>query len=250
MALMKIIESDLLRNFPHIGFGFSTKIADGAKPPYYFNLSFSVDDDPVLVQQNRERFAERLGLPWNAVALQKQTHSDIVKTTDRAGYTGEGDALLTDKPGIGLAVSSGDCCAIFFYDSRNKVIAGVHSGWRGTEKRILAKALAKSREVWGTRPEDIYAYVAPSISWQNYEVGAEVAEKFPGAYIKNVNGKLHLDVAGVNRDILLQFGIPEAQIEISPLCSYAEKDLLHSYRRDGAKSGRAYGIIYMKEPHV
>lgn len=247
---MKIIESELLKKFPRIGFGFSTKVAEGAKPPYYFNLSLSVDDDPAQVQKNRELFAEHIGISWDAVALQKQTHSDIVKTTDHAGYTGEGDALLTDKPGIGLAVSSGDCCAIFIYDSRKHVIGGVHSGWRGTEKRILAKALEKSREVWGSSPADLYAYIAPAISWQNYEVGPEVAGRFPEAYVKQLKGSLYLDVTGVNRDILLRFGIPASQVEISPLCSFGEKDLLHSYRRDGAKSGRAYGIIYMKAAHV
>jgi YfiH family protein len=250
LRFMKILESALLKSQPDVRFGFSTKIAEGAVPPYYFNLSLSVDDDPLIVRQNRERFAQALGLDWNNVALQKQTHSDIVKVITAAGFTGEGDAMLTEKPNIGLAVSSGDCCAIFLFDKKNKVIGGVHSGWRGTEKRILAKTLAKCRDAWHTAPEHIIAYLAPSITWKNYEVGAEVAAKFPGRYVKQVDGKLFLDIISVNHDILLDFGVPPEQIEVSPYCSFERKDLLHSYRRDGAKSGRAYGIIYLTDQHA
>ena len=73
-----------------------------------------------------------------------------------------------------------------------------------------------------------------------------MAELFDSKYMKNIDGKMHLDLSLPNYDILLDFGIPAGQIEVSPLCSFEENDLLHSYRREGKISGRALGIIAMK----
>ena len=210
----------------------------------------SVGDNPDIVQKNKEDFASEMGISLNNVALQKQTHGDIVSIIDFPGYTGESDALISSQPCIGLAISSGDCCAIFLYDKEQEIIAGVHSGWRGTEKRILEKTLIKMQNSFGTIPNNIFAFIAPAISQANYEVGPEFADRFSRDYILEKEGKLFLDVTGTNRDMLRAFGIPNSQIEISDLCSYEMKDLLHSYRRDGAVSGRALGIIYRRRDNV
>ncbi len=247
---MTIIRSRLLDSFPNIVCGFSTKIGTDCVAPYYFNLSMSVGDDRVTVQKNREDFASELGLSWNSVALQKQIHGDTVRVIDSPGYTGESDAIICAKPGVGLAVSSGDCCAIFLYDKGNNVIAGVHSGWRGTEQRILEKTLQELQNSFSTKPENLYVFVAPAISQPNYQVGPEVASRFSGEYISEKENKLFLDVTLANYDMLKAFGIPVPQIEISNLCTYEMNDLLHSYRRDGAVSGRAYGIIYRGSENV
>ena len=90
-------------------------------------------------------------------------------------------------------------------------------------------------------------FVGPSISQMNYEVGKDVAVLFDQKYLKLENGKIYLDVSGANVDMLLEFGIPKEQIEVSNLCSFAEKDLLHSYRRDGKQSGRSFGVIALKD---
>ncbi len=247
---MTIIQSGLLNLFPEVRFGFSTKIDTDVNAPYYCNLSMSVGDDPATVQLNRENFARQLGLEWSQVALQKQIHSDKVAIVDAPGFTGESDAMLTDKKGLGLAASSGDCCAIFLYDRQHSMIGAVHSGWRGTEKRILTKALLQAKTHWNTEPENLFAYIAPAITWQNYEVGPEVALQFDEKYIISKEDRLYLDVTSANFDMLVQFGVPKSQIQVSSLCSYGMKDLLHSYRRDGAKSGRAYGLIYLRDENA
>ncbi len=159
------------------------------------------------------------------------------------GYIGESDSMITNKNNIGLAVSSADCTAIFLYDPLKKVIAAVHSGWRGTQKRILAKTLRVLLKEYGCSSQSIYAYLAPSISQLNYEVGDEVSALFESKYLLRKNDKIYLDVAGNNYDMLLDAGIPKSNIEKSDLCSFAEKDLLQSYRRDGQISGRAFGLI-------
>lgn len=243
---MIIIKSELFKKFPEIIFGLSTKIGLGRKPPFFFNLSLTVNDDEKLVIENRKAFFAKLGLNQEQIAFQKQIHSDIIKFVDNPGLLGESDALITSKPNIGLAISVADCTPIFIYDKKNKVIAAVHSGWRGTQKQILKKTLNNLKFHWKSDPENLFIYVGPSISQKNYEVGEDVAVQFDQKYLLMKNAKLYLNVVNANIDMLKKFGIPEEQIEISELCTYEEKDLLHSFRRDGILSGRSLGVIALK----
>jgi purine-nucleoside/S-methyl-5'-thioadenosine phosphorylase / adenosine deaminase len=243
---MVIIKSLLLSRHEETVFGFSTKIGAGRKPPYYFNMSKSVGDGEKIVSENRELFFKELRLKTENVVLQKQVHGDNISYVINGGFYGESDALITDKKKLGLAISTADCTPIFIFDKKNKVIAAVHSGWRGTEKKILLKVLQKLKEDFNSSPKDLITYIGPSISQKNYEVGKEVAEKFDKKYLIPKGTKFLLDVAGINYDILISFGIPEENIQLSSYCSLEMKYLLHSYRRDGLHSGRALGIIAMR----
>lgn len=243
---MYIINPYIFKRFPEIIFGFSTKVSKDAKPPYYFNLSYSVGDEKSVVDKNRKDFFESLGLSVENVGYQRQIHSDIVNVIGCGGDNGASDALITDKKNLGLAISIADCTPIFLYDFKNKVIAAVHSGWRGTESKILEKIFSKLQNDYNSKPEDLVAYIGPSISQANYAVGKEVAEKFSDSYLKPIGDKFLLDVSGINSKMLLDFGIPKNQIQKSELCTYEFKDLLHSYRRDGNFSGRSIGVIAIK----
>lgn len=243
---MKIIQSKILSQFPEIRNGFSTKIGLKRIAPFYFNMSHSVGDEDKNVSENRDRFFSEMGFKTSSVIMQNQTHSDIVRIVGRNSVYKESDAMITCERGIGLAVSSADCGAILVFDNENKVIAGVHSGWRGTKKKILEKTLHTMAREFNSKPENLFSYLAPCISGENYEVGNEVAELFDSKYIYVKENSLYLDIKSANRDMLIDFGISETQIEISEFCSFAEKSLLHSYRRDGSVSGRALALIALK----
>jgi YfiH family protein len=243
---MEIIFSNLFRKFPEIIFGFSTKIGLKREAPFHFNLSLTVGDNADVVKENRDYFFNRLGLSTCQIAFQKQVHSDIIKFVETPGLVGESDALITKIPGIGLAISAADCSPIFIYDSENKIIAAVHSGWKGAQKQILKKVLGNLNFHFKSKPENLYVYVGPSISQKNYEVGSEVAVLFDQKYLLIKEKKIYLDVLGANVDMLLKFGISKENIEVSENCTFEEKDLLHSYRRDGNNSGRMLGVIELK----
>jgi len=243
---MLVLKSSLLNRFPKIIFGFSTKIGLKRQHPYFFNMSLSVQDFRENVLQNRKYFFKRLGLSDSTVATQKQVHGDHVTFIDEGINCGESDAMITDKPNLGLAISSADCPAIFLFDIKQKVIAAVHSGWRGTEKKILLKVLTKLVQDFNSKPNNIAAYIAPSISQKHYEVGEEVASLFDEKYSIKKNPKYHLALQKINHDLMLKFGLLKKNIQVSSLCSYEMNDLLHSYRRDGEISGRAFGVIAMK----
>lgn len=243
---MKIIKSKIFRQFPEIIFGFSTKEGLHRLDPYYFNLSYTVGDNKVRVAENRKYFFDHLGIPEEKTSFQKQIHSDIVKFVESPGMQGESDALITNKPNMGLAITSADCAAIFIYDRDKKVIAAVHAGWRGSANKILKKTLNILKDDFKSVPVDLFVYLGPAISQKYYQVGKEVAVQFNKKYLSRSFFKRFLDIKKINHDFLIEFGIPEEQIEISNLCSYEQIDLFHSYRRDGIKSGRSLGIIALK----
>jgi len=243
---MVVIKSSLLARFPEIVFGFSTKKGGDENPPYYFNLSLSVGDDENKVIENRRKFYKSLGLQLDQIAFQKQVHSGIITYIDKPGFSCESDAMITDKPGIGLAISVADCTPVFIYDSKQKIIAAIHSGWRGTIHRIVENTVFKLKSEFNSHPKYLNCYIGPSISQPNYEVGPEVAEQFDERYLMPVNGKFLLDVRTANQDMLIESGIPANQIQVSNLCTYANSTILHSYRKDGQISGRAYGVIALK----
>jgi YfiH family protein len=240
------IKPYIFQRFPEIIFGFSTKMGGDRKSAFDFNLSFSVGDEKSIVESNRKLFFNSIGLEVDQVAFQKQTHSDIIKIVDSAGNNVESDSLITNKRNLGLAITIADCTPIFIYDSKNNVIAGVHSGWRGTEKKILKKTLQLLTTNYNSDCKDLFVYIGPSIAAANYEFGEEVAEKFDQKYITLNNSKLFLDISQANYDLLTEFEVPKNQIQKSELCTFEFKTLLHSYRRDREQSGRSLGVIALK----
>jgi YfiH family protein len=247
---MVVLKSRILSQFSEITFGFSTKIGLKREAPYFFNMSLTGSDKKEIVHENLTAFFNYLGLKYDDVVLQKQIHSDVITYIHKGGAIGESDALITGKFNIGLAISSADCTPVFIYDKKNKIIAGVHSGWRGTEKKILQKTITRLFNDFNSSPENLFVYMGPSISQKNYEVGPEVIEGFNPKYYEPKGAKFLLDVPAANYDMLIEAGIPEKNIEKSNLCTCEMKDLLQSYRRDGIHSGRALGIIVLKEKNA
>lgn len=243
---MFIIKPYIFNQFPQITAAVSTIIGLEREAPYYFNLSFNVKDDEDRVLENRNLFFEKLGFEENEIAFQNQIHSDIIKVVDSAGNSGEGDALITSKKNLLLVLTIADCTPVMIYDSGNQVIAAVHSGWRGANKKILENTLRLMRNEFNTKGADLMVYLGPSISQINYQVGEEVANLFDQKYILNSSGKTFLDVASVNYDMLIDFGVKRNNIQRSFLCTYQMKDIFHSYRRDGNKSGRSLAVIGIK----
>ena len=69
--------------------------------------------------------------------------------------------MVSDMRQVCLCISTADCIPVLCYDTRRKVIAAIHAGWRGTVKRIVEKTLDKMVELYGTKGEDVQAYIGP-----------------------------------------------------------------------------------------
>jgi YfiH family protein len=175
-----------------------------------------------------------------------QTHSDKIWVVGRGFQNAYGDAMVTGEKGIDLAVKIADCAGILLYDPIKKVVAAVHSGWRGSSKRILPRTIEFMVKEFGTNPQDLLAYVSPLASGKRYEVGKEVAQLFPRSIHTNSDGRYFFDN---RKEILFQFdeaGVSRSNIEISEFCTIETLDL-HSYRREGEHSGRMAAFIGMRK---
>jgi YfiH family protein len=195
--------------------------------------------------------------------IMRQLHSDTVHCLEvPPGRKLDGDALLTNVPGLLLVVRTADCLPVLLADEPNRAVAAVHCGWRGTEKRILEKAVKAMGEAYGSKPEGTLAALGPCIGPACYEVGPEVRAGFLGAgfpealfalrgHLPGVEARLLkprylLDLRAANSWLLRELGFARANV-FSPgaVCTHCEPTLL-SYRRHRADPRRMYNFIGLR----
>lgn len=178
-------------------------------------------------------FGTRLDtLSQDGMASVEQIHSAAVLVANRAGPAGHGDALVTNSPGVMVSVRAADCFPILLADARNRAVAAVHAGWRGTAAHIITGTLREMRERFGTGAADVYAAVGPGIGVCCYEVGIDVARQF------GLGQAGRIDLAAANRGQLITAGVPNGHIEIMGGCTRCDARRFHSFRRDGDRAGR------------
>jgi purine-nucleoside/S-methyl-5'-thioadenosine phosphorylase / adenosine deaminase len=197
------------------------------------NLGLHVGDDRDRVIENRRRAADALGLDLDQCVFAHQTHGRevaVVGAADRGrGTTGpEGapacDALVTTTPGVGLAIMVADCVPLVLFEPHARVLAAVHAGWKGTVARV-AQAAVEAMAALGARPASVVAGLGPAVEATGYQVGDEVAEAARGAFGTDVGevlapdgpGHWRFDLWAANRRVLVDAGVPPAQIEVAPV---------------------------------
>lgn len=233
---------------PYDGVEAAITLRGDADDGYGFNMSLTVGDDQDRVRENRARLARRFGFQPERLATQRQVHGDAIEVVGRGYQPCESDALITAEAGWLLAVSVADCIPVLLYDPAHHLVAGVHSGWRGTQADITARTIGRLRQEYGTRPDDLRVYVGPAASQCCYEVGADVASRFDPRHSRELGGGKYLfDNKGAVLAQLLGAGVRAGHIELDTRCTICDPSL-HSYRRDGARSGRMFGVIGLVGP--
>ena len=125
-----------------------------------FNLGFTKHDSRAAVERNRELFLKKLGVAngreaWPLVTL-RQIHSDSIHYVDRAPERiAAGDGLITDTPGLLIAVQAADCLPVIVVDRKRRAVGVFHAGWRGTVKRIVEKGVGEMRKHFGSDPRNL-----------------------------------------------------------------------------------------------
>lgn len=187
----------------------------------------------------RRRFAEACGLDPAGLACVQQVHGTEVvrvRAEDRGrgafaweDALGPADALLTDVPGLPVAVLVADCVPVYLHDPARGVAGLVHAGWRGTLDRAAARALEAMRRGWGTDPADVHALLGPSAGPCCYEVSEELAEDFRRAGLSAEDRRV--DLWASNARVLAAAGVPPSQIQTAARCTVCDPRF-HSHRRD------------------
>jgi YfiH family protein len=275
---LQIVQSRKLSKLRWVVHGFSTRpggesVLEGKR---VLNLGFTDWDARARVAANRAKFAAAIPAGEMRLVTLRQFHSDVIHVADApAEEAPKADALATRAAGMLLGVQTADCVPILLADVRHRAVAAIHAGWRGTLARMAVKTLGRMQMEFGTRPRDVIAALGPAIGRCCYEVGSDVArsfaaqfpnaaEWFDGPFDQLAFGedplwlpwltmmppghvppppRVQLDLRAANRWQLIDAGVRENQIDVSNLCTACWRDLLFSYRREGAKTGRMMAVI-------
>ena len=189
-----------------------------------------------------------------------QVHGSKVAVIDRPWMTREElegyDAFITNLPGVAIGVRTADCVPILLSDPVHRVIAAVHSGWKGTVLKISQGVIDLMEEIYGTNPAELCAVIGPAIGPESFQVGEEVAEKFKDAGFPMpliwtfqgagdgtpMSGGHHIDLFKANQWILQGRGVPEDSIKVFDIDTYRDLSFF-SARREGVQCGRNINAI-------
>ena len=275
---LRIVQVPALAKLPWLVHGFSTRSGGVSQleGERVLNLGFTEWDARENVKENRRRLQRAVGAPHFKMVSLLQFHSDSILHFEAAPTEpSRGDAAVTKSANLLLAVQTADCVPILLVDPKNRAVAAVHAGWRGTLARIVEKTIGRMQMQFGSQAADLLAAIGPAIGGCCYEVGTEVAAAFNGQFANAAEffdelrtgdepnplqwlnmmppghqpppKKVLLDLRKANRLQLEAGGVPAANIFVSELCTGCRRDLLFSYRKEGAQSGRMMAVVGIRE---
>ena len=250
-------------NFGQDVIAFSTTRQGGYSEGNYgqFNINRYCGDSAETIRQNRQALCQLLQIDDRHLLMPHQVHLTEVAVIDEAflclddnerQQRLEGvDAIMTDRAGVCMGVSTADCIPVLLYDNRHHAACAIHAGWRGTVSRIVEQSIKTMTATYGTNPADVVAQIGPGISLDSFEVGDEVyaafaQARFDMASISQKQDKWHIDLPTCNKLQLMTMGVKPDHISVSDICTYKAHDTFFSARRLGINSGRIFTAIMMK----
>jgi len=244
--------------FPHIGkfacvrHGIFTRSSGCSREPFHsLNVSFDVGDDYKNVEKNRRIISECIG--GKDLVFLKQIHAANVlifskndKSNKINGASGShlvGDAMITDIPDKYLVVQTADCQSVLMYDPVRRVVANVHSGWRGSINNVIDHTINAMKR-FGCSPNNIIAGIGPSLGpccsqFVNYK------NEIPSLFWQYKDRYDHFDFWSISRDQLCNAGVLIENIHISRICSKCNAGLFFSFRGERT-TGRFASVIGLK----
>ncbi|MBN8293155.1 peptidoglycan editing factor PgeF [Rhodobacter sp. NTK016B] len=242
---LEILTSDDLSEVRH---GFFTRRGGASSGVFAgLNCGGGSSDQREVVAINRARVAAAMAVPPEALLGVRQVHSAKVVTVTGPGEQGEGDAMVTDVPGLALSILTADCMPVLLHDSSAGVIGAVHAGWKGALGGILEATLDAIEDLGGDRAETS-AVIGPCISQRAYEVGPEFLDTFltedPEAewFFANGEGDRYLfDLPGFGLRRLREAGVGAASW--TRHCTYSSPEQFYSYRRSVHQNQADYGRL-------
>ena len=208
--------------------------------------------------------SDSIGINYIIIVKPNQAHTKNIKRVDAKVNTdepdfnlseyNETDGLITNSRDIALATTNADCILMLFFDPVKRVIANVHSGWKGTLQKISIEAVKKMKEEYNCDPKDIICCMCPSIRKCHFDVREDVEEIFEEEFrdLQNMNliiekqintDKWKIDTIEINKNILEAEGLKKENIIDSKICSVCNSDLIHSFRTEKLGYGLNTAII-------
>ncbi len=231
-----------------------TTRADGvSEPPYQsLNLGDHVGDSPVVVQQNRQRLAQTLGV--RPVFMTQVHGTRALQLSAVPGDGVEADACWTQTPRLACTIMVADCLPVLLTDDSGTFVAAAHAGWRGLASGVIESLATQLKTHLRKEPNELLAWLGPCIGPGAYEVGEEVKAEF-GQHIVAADrffkasarsGKWLADLPGLAREQLRGIGVDRIHgNDGSPeWCTLGNPSRFFSHRRDRI-TGRMAACIWL-----
>ena len=224
------------------------------------NIGIHRGDDWENVLKNYEILGNALGFDIHNLVLSHQTHTDTVTRVGKP-ETGAGlfapelpecDALITNEPGVALAIFTADCTPILLHDPVTGAVGAAHAGWRGTASAIAGKTVAAMTRAYGCDPANIRAAIGPNIGPCCFQTDRDVPDAMLEAFgeaampfIRQQEDKDYVNLKEINALVLRQAGV--RQIDISRDCTVCQSHRFWSHRVTHGLRGSQGAIIVCKE---
>lgn len=206
------------------------------------------DINSSMFLSSKEKVAEEFNLLTNDLYFLNQVHDENVLEIfeDTTNEIRDYDALVTKIPNKMLMTCFADCVPILLFDAQNKIIASIHSGWKGTVKQIAKNTVECMKEKYKSNSEDIIAVIGPSIGPCCFEVKQDVKKQFVDIFGHSVAVENKVDLWMANKLQLLNGGLKEENIECMNICTCCNNDMFYSYRKGDVEQGRFSAFIMLK----
>jgi YfiH family protein len=244
----KYYSSPMLAALPGVIHGFFTRQGGVSTGAYAsLNVSPAVGDQRELVAANQRFMQQALGLEILASAAQVHGgQAAVITSPGQARFEDipEVDILVTTVVGLGLLIKHADCQAVMLYDPANRVVANVHCGWRGQVSNILGDTVALLQNRFGSRPQDLYAAIGPSLGsccaeFRNFR------QEFPEPLWSYQVRPTYFDLWRLSRNQLIAAGLQPERLDLAGLCTRCGTGDFFSYRRDRV-TGRLGAVIALR----
>ena len=250
-----MIRSKNLRKFKQLKHGFFNSKGGVSKGIYKsLNCGPGSFDKSNLISTNLKLVLRKLKSTQKKLVLLHQVHSNkIFFINKQVKKKLIGDGLLTKNKNLAIGILTADCCPILFYDPKKNIIGAVHAGWKGAFKNIGVKMVSEFKKK-GTKLEDLYVAIGPTISQNSYEVKKDFKYRFlkqklsNRKFFKMKRNKIYFDLVGYIYNQMKKSGIKN--IEIIKKDTFNPKNNFFSARRSLKNNfddyGRNISIIMIK----
>jgi YfiH family protein len=224
------LEFEQLQEFSNLKHGiFLCHGGVSPKPFQSLNAGGSTGDDPVHVEENRRRILSLF--PSGKLISVNQAHTANVHVVEGLYTSNEAcDGLITKEKHQALMIKHADCQAAIFYDPVEKILANVHSGWRGNVQNIYAVTIEAMKKM-GSNPANILVCISPSLGPSQSEF-VNYRTEFPAPFHEFQWKENYFNLWEISRMQLQASGVLPSHIECAEICTYENKQDYFSYRRE------------------
>jgi len=248
---LAFLQFPALEAFSDICHGVFTRLGGASRGPHAsLNVSYGVGDKDSQVAANRERIARCLGA--DRLVFVKQRHGRRVWAI-RNGNEPQGssnaqppiaDAMVTRLTGHVLVIQVADCQPVFIFDPRRRVVANIHSGWRGSIENVIGHTVHVMTQEYHCRSADMVATIGPSLGPCCAEF-IHYREEIPPELWRYKDHRDHFDFWKASKDQLVEAGLSPSKVAVTEYCTRCRTDLFFSYRGEG-ETGRFAAVIGLR----